>query len=106
MVALEHAYSAPGRLAQVKVASGKTFKVAAASPPFSMKNNELVLYKLRGDIPAGMTKQPQYFLSVKAPLELLVFNSESPELFAVKEGIREPLCVFDILSSAVWNLGM
>lgn len=96
MVALDYAYSAPGRLAQVKVNGGEVFKVAASCPPFSMKVNESVLYKVRGDIPAGMTKQPQYFLSVKAPLDLLVFESETPKVFPLKEGDQLEIGPFDL----------
>eukprot|EP00250_Pteridium_aquilinum_P008148 c17716_g1_i1 orf=362-1498(-) len=95
MVALESAYSAPGRLAQVKVNGGKAIKVAVSCPPFTSKANEPVLLKIRGDIPAGQTKQPQFFLSVKHPLDLLVYESETPRVFALKEGDQLELGPFD-----------
>lgn len=95
MVSLENAYSMPGQLAQVKVNGGKATKVATSCAPFATKANEPVLYKVRGDIPAGMTKQPQFFLSVKYPLELLVYKSETPRLFALKEGDPLEIGPFD-----------
>lgn len=86
MVPIENAYAAPGQLAQLKVKGGKAVKVVAASSPFTSRANEAVLIKARGDIPSGMTKQAQYFLSVKHPLELLVYEAETPQVFSLKEG--------------------
>ncbi|KAH7296778.1 hypothetical protein KP509_26G038500 [Ceratopteris richardii] len=96
MVPLENAYTTPGSLAQVKINNGKAIKVVPSSPPFPMKANESVLVKARGDIPSGMTKQPQFFLSVKHPLELLVFKTDTPQVFSIKEGDTLELGPFDM----------
>ncbi|MCO5594411.1 hypothetical protein L7F22_048441 [Adiantum nelumboides] len=95
MVPLENAYTTPGRLAQLKVKGGKAAKVVASSSPFTSRANEAVLVKVRGDIPSGMTKQAQYFLSVKHPLELLVYKAETPQIFSLKEGDEVELGPFD-----------
>lgn len=90
-VALDKAYVKPGQPVQVKL-DGKEMKCAVSSPPFSEKLNVAVLYKLRGDIPAGTTKLPQYSLSVKAPFDLHVEEATSPELYNVIEGKFYSLC--------------
>lgn len=95
MVSLEDAYTAPGQLARVRVNGGKEMMVVSASAPFPLKANEPVLLKVRGDIPAGMTKQPQFFLSVRHPLELLVYQSETPKFFGLQEGDQLELGPFD-----------
>ena len=89
LVALENAYMKPGNVAQIRL-NGKELKAVPSSPPFSAKINVPVLYKLRGDIPAGTMKLPQFSLSVKAPIELHVDEATNPELYAVTEG--KPLC--------------
>ncbi|KAG0621303.1 hypothetical protein M758_3G009700 [Ceratodon purpureus] len=85
LVALENAYMKPGNVAQIRL-NGKELKAVPSSPPFSAKINVPVLYKLRGDIPAGTMKLPQFSLSVKAPIELHVDEATNPELYAVTEG--------------------
>ncbi|KAI5084333.1 hypothetical protein GOP47_0000502 [Adiantum capillus-veneris] len=95
MVSIENAYTAAGRLAQLKVNGGTVVKVVASSPPFSLRANEPVLVKARGDIPSGMTKQAQYYLSVKHPLELLVYEAETPQVFSLKEGDEVELGPFN-----------
>lgn len=84
-MALESAYSRPGNVAQVRL-NGQEVKAVPSSSPFSAKINEPVLYKLRGDIPAGTMKLPQFSLSVKSPIELHVDQATNSELFAVTEG--------------------
>lgn len=95
MVCLENAYTKPGQQAQVKVNGEENVKVTVASPPFSSQMNETVLYKARGDIPAGTTKQALYFLSVTAPLELLVSQADNPAVFNLKEGDKVEIGPFD-----------
>jgi len=85
LVTLENAYMRPGNVAQIRL-NGQELKAVPSSPPFSSKINEPVLYKLRGDIPAGTMKLPQYSLSVKAPVELHVDEATNAELYAVTEG--------------------
>lgn len=85
LVALEIAYTRPGNVAQVRL-NGQEVKAVPSSRPFSMKINLPVLYKLRGDIPAGTMKLPQFSLSVKAPIELHVDEATNAELYAVTEG--------------------
>lgn len=75
----------PGNVAQIRL-NGQELKAVPSSSPFSSKINEPVLYKLRGDIPAGTMKLPQYSLSVKAPVELHVDEATNAELYAVTEG--------------------
>lgn len=95
MVSLSNAYTKPGQLAQVKVNGGNVLKLAVSCPPFSKEMNDPVLYKLRGDIPSGMTKQPQSFFSVTAPLQLLVFEADTPSVFSLKEGDTLEVGPFD-----------
>ncbi|XP_024358157.1 fruit protein pKIWI502 [Physcomitrium patens] len=85
LVPLENAYVKPGNIAQIRL-DGKELTAVPSSPPFSMKINMPVLYKLRGDIPAGMIKLPQFSLSVKAPVEIHVEEASNPELYTVSEG--------------------
>lgn len=84
-MSLTNAYTKPGDVAQLRLNS-KELTAIPSSPPFSMKINVPVLYKLRGDIPAGTMKLPQYSLSAKAPVELHVEEATNPELYAVTEG--------------------
>lgn len=85
LVSLENAYTKPGQAALVRL-NGKELKAVPSCSPFSDEINATVLYKLRGDIPAGTTKLPAYSLSVKANLELHVEESTTPELYNVAEG--------------------
>lgn len=84
LVALGSAYMKPGNVAQVRL-NGEELKVVPSSPPFSMKSNDPVLYKLRGDIPASIMKLPQFSLSMKAPMELHVDKATNPKLYSVTE---------------------
>ncbi|CAI5513193.1 unnamed protein product [Closterium sp. Naga37s-1] len=69
-IPIDQAYTKPGQTVLVRVAEGEPVVTYVSSPPFPSESNWRVLYKLRGDIPAGATKAPQYALSVKHPLEL------------------------------------
>ncbi|CAI5958149.1 unnamed protein product [Closterium sp. NIES-65] len=71
-IPIDQAYTKPGQTVLVRVAEGEPVATYVSSPPFPSESNWRVLYKLRGDIPAGATKAPQYALSVKHPLELHV----------------------------------
>jgi len=84
-VALDKAYTKPGQIVQLRMGE-KEARVAVSSPPFSQDINVPVLYKLRGDIPAGTTKLPQFSLSVKACLDLHVEEASAPEFFNLIEG--------------------
>lgn len=84
-MSLANAYTKPGDVAQLRL-DGKEFTAVPSSPPFSMKINAPVLYKLRGDIPAGTMKLAQYSLSAKAPVELHVEEATNPELYDMTEG--------------------
>ncbi|KAL2651045.1 hypothetical protein R1flu_019173 [Riccia fluitans] len=86
LVKIEAAYRKAGQLAQVRIGEEVLTGVTCSSSPFSNVVNDPVLYKIRGDIPAGTTKLPQYSLSAKAPLDLHVTEAESPALFNLKEG--------------------
>lgn len=85
-VKLEHAYMKAGQLAQVRIGEELLTGVACASPPFSEEVNAPVLYKIRGDIPAGTTKLPQYSLAAKAPIDLHVTEADSASLYNLKAG--------------------
>lgn len=85
LVSLENAYTKPGQAALVRL-NGKELKAVPSCSPFSDEINAPVLYKLRGDIPAGTTKLPAYSLSVKANLELHVEEATTPELYNIAEG--------------------
>ena len=96
-MALKSAYLKPGNVAQVRL-DGKEVKAVPSSPPFSLKINAPVLYKLRGDIPAGTMKMPQFSLSVKAPVELHIDEATNPELYTVTEGKPHRDHLFHIIS--------
>lgn len=86
LVALEKAYTAAGQVAQVRVTGGEAAAVLASSAPFPSEVNAPVLYKLRGDIPAGATKAPQFTLSARAPLDLHVTEAAAPSLYNLQPG--------------------
>lgn len=85
-VPLDKAYTKPGQAVCVRLPSGSVDTVAVSSAPFSGETNFGVLYKLRGDIPAGATKAPQYALSVRCPLDLHVVEKDHPQLYNVRTG--------------------
>lgn len=85
LVHREDAYSKPGQLAQVRM-KGEVLRVPVSSPPFSKETNNSVLYKMRGDKPAGFVKAPNSTLSIKAPLRLHVTQSDFPLLYELKQG--------------------
>ncbi|CAM6017319.1 unnamed protein product [Sphagnum balticum] len=93
-VALDKAYTKPGQIVQLRMGE-KEARVAVSSPPFSQDINVPVLYKLRGDIPAGTTKMPQFSLSVKACLDLHVEEASAPEFFNLIEGQELELGAFE-----------
>ncbi|GJP86331.1 hypothetical protein CLOP_g16366 [Closterium sp. NIES-67] len=71
-IPIDKAYTKPGQTVLARLPEGEAVSTYVSSPPFPSESNWRVLYKLRGDIPAGATKAPQYALSVKHPLELHV----------------------------------
>lgn len=86
LVSLENAYTAAGQVAQIRLPGEAAVTVQASSAPFPGEVNEPVLYKLRGDIPAGSTKAPQFTLSAKAPLDLHVTKAAAPSLYDLQPG--------------------
>ncbi|KAG6552850.1 hypothetical protein Mapa_005505 [Marchantia paleacea] len=85
-VKIEHAYMKSGQLAQVRIGEELLTGIACSSPPFSEEVNAPVLYKIRGDIPAGTTKLPQFSLAAKAPIDLHVTEADSALLYNLKVG--------------------
>ncbi len=102
-VALDKAYTKPGQIVQLRMGE-KEARVAVSSPPFSQDINVPVLYKLRGDIPAGTTKMPQFSLSVKACLDLHVEEASAPEFFNLIEGCYSHL-FFCTKCCTYWGYG-
>eukprot|EP00270_Netrium_digitus_P020488 TRINITY_DN8469_c0_g1_i6.p1 TRINITY_DN8469_c0_g1~~TRINITY_DN8469_c0_g1_i6.p1 ORF type:complete len:389 (+),score=86.04 TRINITY_DN8469_c0_g1_i6:60-1226(+) len=95
-VPLDKAYTKPGQEVQVRLPSGSVVTVPPSSPPFPSEMNHAVLYKLKGDIPAGATKLPSYVLSVRAPLDLHVEQKLLPELFFLEPGAQVALGAFGL----------
>eukprot|EP01018_Ginkgo_biloba_P039410 Gb_34152 [translate_table: standard] len=86
LIERENAYTKPGQVAQVKLKGGDSFKVPVCNPLFGRDTNRLSLYKMRGDIPIGITKLPNSTLSIKAHLYLHVTQFDFPILYALKQG--------------------
>lgn len=80
------AYIMPGQLAKMRMKGGEVLRVPVSSAPFSKETNSSVLYKMRGDRPAGHVKAPNSTLSIKAPLHLHVTQSDFPLLYELKKG--------------------
>eukprot|EP00897_Mesotaenium_endlicherianum_P000279 jgi/Mesen1/10251/ME000774S09584 len=96
LVPLEKAYTKVGQAVKVKVAGeSKVVEVFASSAPHPSETNHSVLYKLKGDIPAGSTKLAQYTISVRAPLDLHVVKSSAPNLYNLKAGDKVEVGSFD-----------
>eukprot|EP00271_Cylindrocystis_brebissonii_P011514 TRINITY_DN29356_c0_g1_i1.p1 TRINITY_DN29356_c0_g1~~TRINITY_DN29356_c0_g1_i1.p1 ORF type:complete len:378 (+),score=70.35 TRINITY_DN29356_c0_g1_i1:204-1337(+) len=86
LVPLDKAYTAPGALADVRLPDGEVVRVPVCSAPIQAEANDVVLLKMRGDIPAGSTKLAQYGVSVKAPMDLHVSKSMAPALYNLLPG--------------------
>ncbi|XP_002967932.2 uncharacterized protein LOC9633104 [Selaginella moellendorffii] len=83
----EQAYTKSGQMAQVRfLGQESSIKVPVSSSPFSWEVNHAVTMKARADVPSGTQKLPQFFLSVKSPLQLHVTESEAPEFYGLKQG--------------------
>lgn len=92
-IPIDKAYTKTGQSVQVRLPGGTAVTVNPCSPPFPSESNWRVLYKLRGDIPAGTTKSPQFALSVKAPVEIHVTSAQSA-LYNVQPGAEVELGSF------------
>eukprot|EP00899_Mesostigma_viride_P008750 jgi/Mesvir1/17877/Mv12953-RA.1 len=88
VIALEEAYTCAGQMAQVKenASSSRVLTAPVMSAPFSHKANWPVIYKMRGDINAGMSKAFEGVLSSRQPLELLVTEGSQGELYRMQQG--------------------
>eukprot|EP00475_Leptophrys_vorax_P012597 TRINITY_DN19018_c0_g1_i1.p1 TRINITY_DN19018_c0_g1~~TRINITY_DN19018_c0_g1_i1.p1 ORF type:complete len:360 (-),score=38.32 TRINITY_DN19018_c0_g1_i1:110-1189(-) len=93
-IPIDKAYTKPGQSVQVLLPGAEPVTAYVSSAPFPSESNWRVLYKLRGDIPSGTTKAPQFALSVKGPIELHVTEADHPSLYNLQPGAEIELGPF------------